>query len=58
VAFGGGVTPEGEAALRAMGCVALPVAERPMSVEEAMAAGAAPLERAAERAARLVSLGG
>ena len=28
-----------------------------MTVEEAMAAGAAPLERAAERAARLLSLG-
>jgi glycerate kinase len=57
VAFGGGVTVAGEAALRELGCVAVPVAEGPMTVEEAMAAGAAPLERAAERAAHLVSLG-
>jgi glycerate 2-kinase len=58
VAFGGGVLPAGEAALRELGCVSVPVAERPLTVEEAMAAGGAPLERAAERAARLVSLGG
>ena len=58
IAFGGGVVPAGEAALRELGCVAVPVVERPLTVEEAMAAGAAPLERAAERVARLVSLGG
>ena len=58
IAFGGGMVPAGEAALRDLGCVAVPVTERPMTVEEAMAAGAAPLERAAERAARLVSLCG
>lgn len=58
IAFGGGVVPAGETALLALGCVAVPVVERPQTVEEAMAAGAAPLERAAERAARLVSLGG
>jgi len=54
--FGGGVTPEGAAALAELGALALPVSEGPASVEEAMAAGAAPLERAAERAARLVAL--
>jgi glycerate kinase len=58
VAFGGGVVPAGEAALRELGCVAVPVVEGPMTVEAAMAAGPGPLERAAERVARLVSLGG
>jgi glycerate kinase len=58
IAFGGGVLPEGEAALRALGVVVVPVVEQPLTVEEAMAAGPAPLGRAAERAARLVSLGG
>ena len=37
--------------------VHVPVIEQPQTVEEAMAAGIAPLVRAAERAARLVSLG-
>lgn len=57
MAFGGGVLPVGEAALRELGCVVIPVVEGPMTVEEAMAAGAAPLERSSERVARLVSLG-
>jgi glycerate kinase len=56
ICFGGGVTPEGEAALAAVGCVTLPVVEAPTTVEQAMAAGAAPIERAAERAARLLSI--
>jgi glycerate kinase len=56
IAFGGGVTPEGIAVLGELGVVVVPVSEAPASVAEAMAAGAAPLERAAERAARLVSL--
>ena len=56
--FGGSVTPEGEAALWEVGAVSLPVIESPMTVEDAMAAGAAPLERAAERASRLWSLSG
>ncbi len=55
--FGGGVTPEGIAALSEVGALVVPVVEQPMTVEEAMAAGAAPLVRAAERAARLLSLG-
>ena len=57
IAVGGGVEPEGIAALAAVGAVAVPVAERPQSVEEAMAAGTAPLERCGERIARLVGLG-
>jgi glycerate kinase len=56
ICFGGGVTPDGEAALRALGAVSIPVVEGPMTVEAAMASGAAPVERAAERVARLLSL--
>ncbi len=57
VAVGGGVEPEGVEALAAVGAVAVPVTERPQTVEAAMAAGPAPLERAGERLARLVSVG-
>jgi glycerate kinase len=57
IAVGGGVEPDGIAALAATGAVAVPVTERPQSVEEAMAAGPAPLERCGERLARLVGLG-
>ena len=56
VAVGGGVEPEGIEALSAVGAVAVPVVERPQSVEEAMAAGTGPLERCGERLARLVHL--
>ena len=56
VAVGGGVEPEGVEALAAFGAIAVPVAERPQSVESAMAAGAAPLERCGERLARLASI--
>ncbi len=58
VAVGGGVTPEGIAALATLGVVVVPVTERPQSVEEAMAAGAAPVERCGERIARLIGLAG
>jgi glycerate 2-kinase len=57
IAVGGGVEPDGIAALAASGAIAVPVAERPQSVEEAMAAGTAPLERCGERLARLVGIG-
>ena len=56
VAVGGGVEPEGIEALAAVRAVAVPVTERPQSVEAAMAAGVAPLERCGERLARLVSV--
>jgi glycerate kinase len=56
IAFGGGVTSEGIAVLAELGAVVVPVSEAPTSVAEAMAAGAAPVERAAERVARLLSL--
>ena len=57
IAVGGGVTVEGIEALAPLGVVVVPVVERPQTVEEAMAAGAAPLERCGERVARLVDLG-
>ena len=57
VAVGGGVTPEGIDALATIGAIAVPVSERPQRVEEAMAAGTAPVERCGERLARLVTLG-
>jgi len=56
IAFGGGVEPEGSAALLDLGAIAVPVVEAPISIEAAMAAGAAPIERAAERVARLMTL--
>jgi len=57
IAVGGGVEPAGIAALAAIAAVAVPVVERPQTLEEAMAAGAAPLERCGERLAWLVGLG-
>ena len=57
IAVGGGVESDGIAALAAVGAVAVPVTERPQSMEDALAAGAAPLVRCGERLARLISLG-
>ena len=57
VAIGGGVTPGGIDALRPLGVVVVPVVEQPVTVEAAMAAGTAPVERCGERIARLVDLG-
>ena len=56
IVVGGGVTPEGIDALARLGAVVVPVAEQPQSIEAAMAAGAAPVERCGERIARLVSI--
>ena len=56
IAVGGGVEPDGIAALAAVGTVAVPVVERPISIEQAMAAGVVPLERCGERIARLMSI--
>jgi hypothetical protein len=50
------VTSVGGDALATLGAVAFPVIEEPMTVAEAIAAGAAPLERAAERVARVFTL--
>ena len=57
IAVGGGADPDGIAALAAVGAVVVPVAEGPMTLEEAMAAGPDALERCGERVARLVSIG-
>ena len=57
IAIGGGVTPAGIEALAAVEAIAVPVVERPQSVDEAIGAGAAPVERCAERLARLLSVG-
>lgn len=57
IAVGGGVTEEGVRDLGALGVIVVPVVETPQTVDEAMAAGVAPLERCGERLARLVSLG-
>jgi glycerate kinase len=56
VAVGGGVEPDGIAALAAVGAIAVPVVERPQTVEEAMRSGPAPIERCGERLARLIGL--
>ena len=56
LAFAGGVTMVGSDALLALGAVAVPVVEEPMSMQQAMAAGPGPIERAAERVARMFTL--
>ena len=43
------------AALAAVGAIAVPVVERPQTVEQAMAAGVEPIVRCGERLARLTS---
>lgn len=58
IAVGGGVTAAGIEALAAIGAVAVPVTERPQTVEEAMTAGTAPVVRCGERIARLASIAG
>ena len=58
VAVGGGVEVDGILALAAVGAVAVPVTERPQSVEQAMASGIEPLVRCGERIARLISVWG
>ncbi len=56
IAVGGGVEPDGIAVLAAVGAIAVPVSERPGTVEAAMAAGSAPLEHCGERLARRTGL--
>lgn len=56
IAIGGGVETAGIEALAAVGAIAVPVVERPQTVEEAMAAGTGPLERCGSRIAHLVAL--
>ena len=56
IAVGGGVELDGIVALAAVGAVAVPVVERPQTVEEAMAAGIEPVARCGERLGRLISI--
>jgi glycerate kinase len=56
IAIGGGVEADGIEALAGVGAVAVPVVERPQTLEEAMAGGVAPLERLGERLARLIGI--
>lgn len=58
IAVGGGVEPGGIEALAEVGALAIPVTERPQSVEAAMAAGTEPLARCGERLARIASIWG
>jgi len=56
ICFGGSVTPAGMRVLAALGAVGVPVTEGPATLEEQIQAGIAPIERAADRTSRLVSL--
>ncbi len=58
ICFGGGVTPDGAEFMHSIGVITMPVTERPMDLEEVVAAGTAPIARAASRAAAIVDLAG
>jgi glycerate kinase len=58
LAVGGGVTSEGAAVLARLGCVAVPVTDRPMPLGDAMSRAAELVALTAERIAGLVSIGG
>ena len=55
IAVGGGVEPDGVAALVALGVEVVPVHELPIAVEDAIAAGAAPLVACGERLGALTT---
>ncbi|MGZ8528246.1 MAG: glycerate kinase, partial [Candidatus Limnocylindrales bacterium] len=55
IAVGGGVEPEGAAALDALGVEVVSVHERPITLEAAIAAGAAPLVACGARLARTLA---
>ncbi len=57
IAVGGGIDAAGEAVLWGLGATTVGVTEAPISLEAAMAAGAAPIQRCGRRIARLVSAG-
>jgi glycerate kinase len=54
IAVGGGVEPEGAAALTALGVEVVPVHELPIPLADAIAAGTAPLVACGERLARRI----
>lgn len=57
IAVGGAVTPEGLAALASVGTLALPVLDRPMSLEDAMSQAGSIVAAAGERLANLIEVG-
>jgi glycerate 2-kinase len=57
LAVAGSVVAEGAAALGALGCVAIPILDRPMTLREAMLDAADLVAATAERLARLAGLG-
>jgi glycerate kinase len=56
ICFAGGVTAEGTRLMGSLGVPTVPVVERPMTLEEAVAEGTAPISRAAGRAADLLRM--
>lgn len=56
ICFGGGITPEGAATMAELGVLTVPIVEGLMDLDDIVAAGPAPISRAAERTAGLVSL--
>ena len=56
IAIGGGVDAAGEAILWELGAITVAVSEAPTSLEAAMAAGTAPVERCGRRIARLFNV--
>ncbi|HEX5241326.1 MAG TPA: glycerate kinase, partial [Candidatus Limnocylindrales bacterium] len=57
-AIGGSVEPEGAAALARVGCLAIAANDEPVSLEQARAAGTGPIEAAADRLARSLTMPG
>ena len=57
LAIGGGVTPEGAATLAEIGTLAVPVLDRPMTLEDAMSQAGPLVAAAGERLALMVELG-
>jgi glycerate kinase len=57
IAVGGGIDQAGETILWGLGAITIGVTEAPISLEAAMAAGTAPLQRCGRRIARLISAG-
>jgi len=57
LAVGGGITPEGVAALAGVGAVAVPMTDGPMTLEEAISEAAILVAAAGQRLARVVELG-
>jgi glycerate kinase len=57
LAVGGGITPEGVAALAKVGAVAVPMTDRPMTLQRAMSEAPILVAAAGQRLARVVELG-